>query len=126
MESSVNRSAGIRAGLSGVLVPFGAFSFCSQTLHMDDTQYSIGLTALLDEVDRDLDELRKKNPTDYSIRNIAMWWSLERERLTTRHGPAALVKRIHRMQGVRRMAVGFFVGWATMLAVNTAIRLLIP
>ena len=93
---------------------------------MDDAQHTIGLSALLDEVDRDLDELRKKNPTDYSLRNITMWWGLERERLTMRHGTAATVKRIHRVFGYKRTVVWFFAGWVTMLAVNTAIRLLVP
>lgn len=92
---------------------------------MSDAQNTIGLSELLAEVDRDLDELRKKHPSDYGVKNTGLWWELEKERLITRHG-AALVKRMHRIWDFKRTAVWFFAGWATMLAVNTILRLLIP
>lgn len=93
---------------------------------MDDTQHTIGLTDLLAEVDRDLDNLRRKHPSDYGVKNTGLWWELERERLMTRHGPAALVKRIHRVRGVRRLMILFFAGWATAVATSAVMRLLIP
>ncbi|GEM_PF-6377634 len=100
--------------------------FLFQLLIMDDKQEIIGLAALLDEVNRDIEELRKKHPGDYSVKNLTMWWELERERLVTRHSPASVVKKLRRVQGVRRLMIGFFAGWATMLAATAVIRLLIP
>jgi hypothetical protein len=92
---------------------------------MDDKQETIGLAELLDEVHRDLDELRKKHPSDYNIRNITMWWELEKERLSARHSPGAVVKKLRKLQGARKMMIWFFCGWLTMLAVQTMIRLLV-
>ena len=92
-------------------------------LIMEDKQHTIGLADLLDEVHRDLDELRKKHPSDYSIRNITMWWELEKERLLTRHGPASVAKKLRRHPGLIRMLAWFFAGWLAMLAVQTAIAL---
>ena len=92
---------------------------------MDDKPETIGLTTLLDEVDRDIDELRKKHPSDYGVKNLTMWWELEKERLVTRHGPTSVVKKLRRVQGYKRTAIWFFAGWATMLVTNTVIRLLI-
>jgi hypothetical protein len=63
---------------------------------MSDAQGTIGMAALLDEVDRDIDELRKKHPSDYGVKNLTMWWSLEKERLVTRHGPATAVRKPRR------------------------------
>lgn len=92
---------------------------------MSDAQNTIGLSELLAEVDRDLDEWRKKNPNDYGIKNTVLWWELQRERLVTRHSPQSVVKKLRRVQGMKRVMVWFFAGWLTMLAANTAIRLLI-
>src|SRR5258708_5802431 len=103
----------------------GAFYSVPQLI-MDDKQNTIGLEALLDEVHRDLDELRKKHPSDYHIKNITMWWELEKERLLARHSPASVVRKLRRMQGIKWLMIWFFAGWATMLAVNAIIRLLIP
>lgn len=91
---------------------------------MEDKPDTIGLTALLDQVTADLDELRKKHPNDYNVKNITLWWELERERLLARHSPASVVKKLRRVQGMKRMMAWFFGGWATMLAVETTIHLL--
>lgn len=93
---------------------------------MDDKHDTIGLTELLAEVDRDLDEFRKKHPSDYSVKNITLWWDFERERLVTRHGNHSVVKKLRKVQGFKRLMIWFFAGWATMLATNAVIRLLIP
>jgi len=92
---------------------------------MDDKQETIGLTELLDEVNRDLEELRRKHSSDYSIRNITMWWELERERLVTRHSPGSVVRKVRAILGLKRMIAWFFVGWLMMLAVQVTMRMLI-
>ena len=89
---------------------------------MDEKQKIIGLTELLDDVSRDLDEFRKKHPSDYSIRNIAMWWDLEKERLVIRHAPASVVKTLRKVRGVTRTIAWFFVGWLVMLAAQTTLH----
>lgn len=67
---------------------------------MDDKQNTIGLSDLLDEVGRDLEEFRKKHPTDYQLKTITMWWELERERLSVRHvGKRVLKKTSRRLIG---------------------------
>jgi len=88
---------------------------------MDNTSHIIGLTELLDEVNRDLDELVKKHAGDYSTRNITMWWDLERERLLVRHSPASLVRKFHRARGLKRILTYFSAGWLTMIVVQTAV-----
>jgi len=89
---------------------------------MDDKQQpTIGLADLLDEVHRDIDELRNKHPGDYSIRNITMWWALEQERLLTRHGPASVAKKLRRHPAFIRTLSWFLAGWLAMLAVQAAI-----
>ena len=88
---------------------------------MDDKQNIIGLADLVDEVHRDLDELRKKHPGDYSIRNITMWWELEKERLLARHGSAGVARKLRRYPNLARMLAWFFAGWLAMLAVQTTI-----
>ena len=60
---------------------------------MEDTQKTIGMTGLLDEIDRDLDEFRRKHSGDYSVKNVTLWWELEKERLLVRHGPKSVVKK---------------------------------
>lgn len=89
---------------------------------MDDTKNTIGLTDLLDEVGRDLDELRKKHTGDYQIKNVTMWWELERDRILARHNPGTVLKTLRRVQRFRRMMTFFFAGWLMMLVVQTAIR----
>jgi hypothetical protein len=91
---------------------------------MDDTPHIIGLTALLDEVDRDLDDLRKKHPADYGLKNLTMWWDLERERLLARYSPASVVRKFRRARGLRRILGYFSAGWLAMIVVQTAIRVL--
>ena len=100
---------------------FGA-SIPVPLLIMDDKQNNIiGLADLVDEVHRDLDELRKKHPSDYSIRNITMWWELEKERLLARHGSTSVARKLRRHPNLVRVLVWFFAGWVAMLAVQTTI-----
>lgn len=109
--------------------PLGSFSelFTFFPLRiMDDTQNTIGLSELLAEVDRDLDEFRKKHQSDFGVKNVTLWWELERERLVTRHGSLAAVKKLRKIQGIKRTMIWFFAGWVTMLAASTVIRLLLP
>ena len=82
----------------------------------------IGLPELLDEVTRDLAELRSKHPGDYSLKNVTLWWELEKERLTMRHGPASVVKKHAWL--LRRLTIGFVTGAIAMLAANAVIKLL--
>jgi hypothetical protein len=93
---------------------------------MADTPHTIGLTELLGEVDRDLDELRKKHPADYGMKNLGMWWELERERLLVRHGPTALVKELRRTRGLKRALGLFTAGWLVMLVIQAVLRLIVP
>jgi hypothetical protein len=93
---------------------------------MDDTTKTIGLTELLHEVDLDLDELRKKHSTDYGVKNITMWWELERDRLVTRHGANLAIRMIRRAHTVKRLMIYFFAGWMISTAVSAGFRLLIP
>jgi hypothetical protein len=95
-------------------------------LIMDDKQETIGLTALLDDISNDLNELRKKHSSDYNIKNITMWWELERERVVSRHNPGMVVKKLRRIQSAKRLMAWFFAGWIVMLAVNTTVRLFFP
>ena len=92
---------------------------------MDDKQETIGLTKLLDEVNRDLDDLRRKHPNDYSLKNLDLWWELERERVLTRHGPDGSVRRPRRIRGGARTLALFTAGWATMIVLQAAIRLVV-
>ncbi len=91
---------------------------------MDDSQHTIGLTALLDEVGHDLDELRRKHANDFGVKNITMWWELESERLIARHGTTCKVTRWRRPHGLTRLIVGLLTGWLTMLVLMAAVRLL--
>jgi hypothetical protein len=93
---------------------------------MEDKPHTIGLTDLLSEVDRDLEELRKKHPADYGMKNLGMWWELERERLLVRHGPATPVQQLRRARGVRRTLVLFTAGWLAMIVIQAALRLVLP
>lgn len=93
-------------------------------LTMDDKQNIIGLSELLDEVNRDLDEFRKKHPNDYSVKNITLWWELERERLLARHSTEGVVKKLRRVQSLKRMLLLFTAGWLTMIVIQAAMRLL--
>ncbi|HEX3146814.1 MAG TPA: hypothetical protein VHR66_01860 [Gemmataceae bacterium] len=93
---------------------------------MSDTQDTIGLTQLLDEVNNDIDDLRKKNPSDYGVKNIIMWWSLERERIVIRHGSTAAVKRLLKVRGLKRVMIAFVAGCAAVIAATVVSRVLIP
>jgi len=73
---------------------------------MDATQNIIGMTDLLDEVSRDLEDFRRKHASDYSVKNVTMWWELEMERLLIRHKEARVAR--HFMS--RRRAWAFVVG----------------
>ena len=92
---------------------------------MHDASHTIGLTELLDEVGRDLDELRKRHPGDYSTKNLTMWWELERDRLLARHSPASVVRKMRRARGLKRSLALFTAGWLAMVVAQTAIRLLV-
>ena len=87
-----------------------AFISFQQNL-MDEQQQTIGLSDLLIEVEHDLDEFRKKHSNDYGVKNITMWWELERERLLVRHGSFAVVRKIRRAQTFKRLMAYFFAGW---------------
>jgi hypothetical protein len=89
---------------------------------MDNKQKPIGMKDLMDEVDRDLAALRAKNPQDYSLRPVSLWWQLERERLEMRHTPHAVVTMTHRLRGVKRMAAWFVAGQLVLLAAQAALR----
>ena len=115
----------IQGGVRGGVLARFALLFLFPLPIMDDTQKTIGLTELLEEVNRDLDELRKKHSSDYNIRNITMWWDLERERLAARHSPGSVVRKVRDSRALRSMMTWFFVGWLTMLVVQTTIRFLI-
>lgn len=93
---------------------------------MDDTTKTIRLTDLLHEVDLDLDELRKKHSNDYGVKNITMWWELERDRLVTRHGANLAIRMIRRAHTVKRLMIYVFAGWVISTAVSAGLRLLIP
>lgn len=100
-----------------------AFLFLSQLLIMDEKHHTIGLVELLDEVNRDLDEFRRKHSSDFSVKTISLWWDMERERLVTRHNPHSVIKKVRRLQAFRNLVIWFFAGLVVMLAMDTAIRL---
>ena len=85
---------------------------------------TIGLTELLDEVSRDLDDFRKKHQSDYSVKNITLWWELERDRVVTRHAPNSVVKTLRRARGAKWMLAWFVAGWLTTLSAQSAIRMI--
>jgi hypothetical protein len=60
---------------------------------MSEKPNIIGMQDLLDEVERDLDEWRRKNPGDYQIKNTILWWSLQREKILVRHKDARVARR---------------------------------
>jgi len=93
---------------------------------MSNAQDTIGLTQLLDEVTNDIDELRKKHASDYGIKNLTMWWELEKERLVTRHGPTAAVRKLLKIRSMKRAMVAFFAGCAAVVAATVVSRVLIP
>lgn len=84
----------------------------------------IGIGELLDEVSRDLDDFRRKHPTDYGVKNVTLWWDMEKERLLTRHGAAGVARRLRLTQGLRWLAVWFALGCAATLAAAAGLRLL--
>ncbi len=69
---------------------------------MQSKPNTIGLEALLDEIDRDL----------------------EREWLLVRHVPSSVVRLRRRMASLKVLMAGFFAGWLAMIAVQTAVSLL--
>lgn len=91
---------------------------------MSGTGDIIGIGELLDEVSRDLDDFRRKHPTDYGVKNITLWWDMEKERLLTRHGAAGVARTLRRMQGLKWFAACFALGCAATLAAAAGIRLL--
>jgi hypothetical protein len=93
---------------------------------MSNAQDTIGLTQLLDEVSADIDDLRKKNPSDYGVKNLIMWWSLERERIIIRHGSTAAVKRLLKIRSIKRVMLSFLAGCAAVIAATVMSRVLVP
>jgi hypothetical protein len=77
---------------------------------MTDAKETIGITELLDEISRDLDDYRKKHPNDYGVKGVTLWWDTEKERLAMRHVPETLVKKIRRARSVKWMMVWFLAG----------------
>ena len=90
---------------------------------MQEDRKTIGLGELLDQITADLDELRRKHPGDYAMKNITMWWELEKERLVTRHSPASVVRRYRNPWRIRGWTIMFLAGCLMMLATNIAISL---
>jgi len=92
---------------------------------MDDPHKTIGLAELLDEVSRDLDDYRKKHPSDYGLKGVTLWWDTEKERLSMRHGSATV--RIPSRHGERwkRLRICFLSAWTIVLSINSVISLLL-
>ncbi len=93
---------------------------------MDDKQQTIGLTELLDEIGRDLDEFRKKHASDYAVKTTTVWWEMERERLVMRHGSTAAVKRLLKVRSLKRLMIGFFAGCVAVIVATIISRVLLP
>jgi len=91
---------------------------------MEDEQHTIGLQDLLSQVDRDLDDFRRKHQSDYSTKNISLWWDLERERILTRHVPSTLVKKLRHAESLKRSLAFFAAGGITILLGEIALRLI--
>lgn len=92
---------------------------------MDENKNSIGLHDLLDEVSRDLDDYRKKHATDYGVKNVTLWWELQKERLLLRHAPTTRVKLTSRLRKWRRAAGWFLAGSGAHLAVQASLWMLL-
>ena len=81
-------------------------------LKMNSEQNIIGMADLLDEVSRDLEDFRRKHATDYSVKNVTMWWELERERLLIRHKEARVARRFMSRRRALLLVVGCFLTFA--------------
>lgn len=92
---------------------------------MDDSKTTIGLPELLSEVDRDLDEFRKKHQGDYSVKNVTLWWELERERVLTRHASVTEVRKLRRARSLKWLMAWFLVGMVASSLLSAALRLLV-
>lgn len=79
---------------------------------MSTIQNIIGMADLLDEVSRDLEDFRRKHATDYSVKNVTMWWELEKERLLFRHKEARVVRRFMSRRRAWVLVVGCFAMFA--------------
>ncbi len=73
---------------------------------MTDAHNIIGMADLLDEVSRDLEDFRRKHAGDYSVKNVTMWWELERERLLIRHKEARVARRFMSRRRAWLLVVG--------------------
>jgi hypothetical protein len=93
---------------------------------MDEKSHTIGLQDLLDEVSRDLDDFRRKHQSDYGVKNITLWWELQKERLLVRHAPSSVVRKTlgARLRGLRRTLRWFTAGLYALFAVQTAMWIL--
>jgi hypothetical protein len=94
-------------------------------MFMDDNQHTIGLNELLDEVSRDLDEFRKKHSNDYGVKNVTLWWALERERLMVRHAGVRAVRQPRRAHLLKWLTY-LFAGAFLVIASSAGSRLLVP
>jgi hypothetical protein len=90
-------------------------------INKDDT---IGIQELMDEIDKDVADYKARNAGDYSVKNVVMFWQLERERVLIRHLPATLVKKARRARSVRFWLGCFSAAWAALIAVQALIGLL--
>lgn len=90
---------------------------------MDEKNSTIGLPDLLEEVSRDLDDYRRKLATDFGVKNVTLWWELEKERLLLRHAPTTAVRRTVRAQKLRRALGWFSAGMTALLAGQAALWL---
>ena len=94
------------------------------TLHqrtMNEKNDTIGLTDLVDEITRDLDDFRKKHAGDYSVKNITLWWEMEKERLLVRHAPSTVVRRLTRAKKLWKMLAWFTAGWIVLLVLQAVL-----
>ena len=80
---------------------------------MSDQRNIIGIAELLDEVSRDLDDFRRKHATDYSVKNVTMWWELEKERLLIRHKEARVAKRFMSRRRIWLLVAGCLLAFAS-------------
>ena len=87
---------------------------------MLESPKDIPLLDLLDEVNRDVVELRKKFPQDYQLKNVTMWWELERERLLLRHGSGSVLRQVSKTRHLKQVLFWMSVGWLTMVVLQVS------
>lgn len=70
------------------------------------------------EIDRDLEDFRKKHASDYGVKNITLWWELQKDRVLARHLPATTLQKLRRVRTMKYWLGIFTAGRGTMLAVQ--------